>query len=437
MKYALLNNKRIEPQKGIKDAVCPVCGEIMIPCCGDIKMHYWRHKLKQNCDSWWENETEWHRQWKDNFPKECQEIIMHDEKTGEKHVADVKTKTGIVLEFQHSQMDIEEQISREQFYKNMIWVVDARKYYDRLKKNLKNLNKSKMNRNYFYLKEDVNFFPKKWLKSNVPVIFDYGIHNSTYENYDKQKKWLWCIFPEKYSDCYGYYITSVICGFCIKKDTFVNRVSNSNNFYPNILISELEQNRIKQEKEESEQEKKRKENYRKYMEKIKLYEKRQKKLFEEKYLKEKIWRDAILNVKIDIELDVLNPEVLYISENSKILDKNGHNYSGNKCIILGKNLSIKEFCGDIYRKNIILLLVQNNNEIFPAAVEVPSSILNGAIDDDSLKGNSYNYYIRTIKTSPYWDKQTLWFEDADKISMTSELKCDLEYIKSQISNYQV
>ena len=81
----------------------------------------------------WENETNRHRQWKNKFPVDCQEIIMHDNVTGEKHVADVQTKTGIVLEFQHSSMNIVEQQSREKFYKNMIWIIDSRKYYDKFK----------------------------------------------------------------------------------------------------------------------------------------------------------------------------------------------------------------------------------------------------------------------------------------------------------------
>jgi len=109
LKYAILNNERIEPQKGIKDATCPICGGIVIPKCGEQMIHHWAHKTTLNCDSWWESETEWHRKWKNNFLKECQEIIMYDVKTGEKHIADVKTRTGIIIEFQHSPMNIKEQ----------------------------------------------------------------------------------------------------------------------------------------------------------------------------------------------------------------------------------------------------------------------------------------------------------------------------------------
>jgi len=53
------------------------------------------------CDNWWENETQWHRDWKNHFPVEWQEVVQIAE-DGEKHIADVKTSEGWVVEFQHS-----------------------------------------------------------------------------------------------------------------------------------------------------------------------------------------------------------------------------------------------------------------------------------------------------------------------------------------------
>ena len=73
----------------------------------------------------WESETEWHRSWKNEFPEEWQEVVLIDETSGERHIADVQTEHGVVIEFQHSHIQRAERISREQFYKNMIWVVDA------------------------------------------------------------------------------------------------------------------------------------------------------------------------------------------------------------------------------------------------------------------------------------------------------------------------
>jgi len=66
------------------------------------------------------------RDWKNRFPKEWQEVIHHD-LSGEKHIADVKTPDGLIIEFQHSAINPEELASRESFYKNMIWVVDGQR----------------------------------------------------------------------------------------------------------------------------------------------------------------------------------------------------------------------------------------------------------------------------------------------------------------------
>ncbi len=122
MRFALSNDKRIEPTKGAK-GVCPCCGSELVARCGEIKRHHWAHKKKCD-DHWWENETDWHRNWKNKFPKEWQEIIQKDE-SGEKHIADVKTSSGWTIEFQHSAISKEERDSRDYFYNKLIWIVDG------------------------------------------------------------------------------------------------------------------------------------------------------------------------------------------------------------------------------------------------------------------------------------------------------------------------
>ena len=122
MRFALLNDERIEATKEAK-GVCPCCGNDLVAKCGEVYIHHWAHKKKCN-DHWWENETEWHRNWKNQFPNEWQEIIQYDE-SGEKHIADVKTSEGWVIEFQHSYLNPEERRSRNNFYKKLIWVVDG------------------------------------------------------------------------------------------------------------------------------------------------------------------------------------------------------------------------------------------------------------------------------------------------------------------------
>jgi competence protein CoiA len=124
MKFALVDNIKLEATEGLK-GICPSCGSELIAKCGAVKMNHWAHKGTRNCDLWWENETEWHRTWKNNFSTDWQEIILIDEISGEKHIADIRTIHGLVIEFQHSHIDPVERTKREKFYKNMVWVVDG------------------------------------------------------------------------------------------------------------------------------------------------------------------------------------------------------------------------------------------------------------------------------------------------------------------------
>ena len=123
MRFAIIESHRREAEPGLS-AACPSCGNAVIARCGDIRVPHWAHKGRRNCDPWWENETEWHRAWKNEFSPDWQEVI-HTAQEGERHVADVKTETGMVIEFQHSHLKPEERVARETFYKKMVWVVDG------------------------------------------------------------------------------------------------------------------------------------------------------------------------------------------------------------------------------------------------------------------------------------------------------------------------
>jgi hypothetical protein len=128
MQYSLVNGNRHEAFAGGR-GVCPTCGAAMIAKCGPRILHHWAHAGRRNCDPWWENETEWHRAWKNLFPESCREI-GHVAPDGEIHRADIKTPTGIVIEVQHSAIADAERQSREDFYGNLVWVIDGRGFRD-------------------------------------------------------------------------------------------------------------------------------------------------------------------------------------------------------------------------------------------------------------------------------------------------------------------
>ncbi len=125
MKFALVNGQREEAQPNLSGK-CPGCLSPMVARCGDIRHRHWAHPARHLCDPWWENETVWHRNWKNRFPDDWQEIA-HDADDGERHIADVKTGDGWVIEFQHSGIEPEERQSREAFYRSLIWVVDGKR----------------------------------------------------------------------------------------------------------------------------------------------------------------------------------------------------------------------------------------------------------------------------------------------------------------------
>lgn len=127
MKYSIVNGERVSPfPKG--KGTCPLCESVTIAKCGNRKVWHWSHVSNTMCDSWWENESLWHREWKSYWSEELQEVVQTDETTGEKHIADIKNKQGIVIEIQNSPMSEEELESRENFYKNMIWIINGDKF---------------------------------------------------------------------------------------------------------------------------------------------------------------------------------------------------------------------------------------------------------------------------------------------------------------------
>ncbi|WP_244864291.1 competence protein CoiA family protein [Pseudomonas sp. St386] len=115
MRYADVNGVKSEAQPKMQ-AVCRACGGELVAKCGKHVIWHWSHLSLDTCDRWWETETEWHRRWKDRFPKDCQEVIQYDALTGEKHISDVRTEHGVVVEFQRSTIDHSEVKARESFY---------------------------------------------------------------------------------------------------------------------------------------------------------------------------------------------------------------------------------------------------------------------------------------------------------------------------------
>jgi len=204
MKYSLVLGEKTEATPG-PQGICSHCQSETIPKCGKERIWHWAHKSTASCDPWWENETEWHRAWKKHFPKDWQEIGHFDSENEEKHIADIKTDKGFVIEFQHSAIKPDEVKSREEFYKNMVWVVDGTRLpmdYRRFCKGSSEFGSGEGYANFrspiwegvFFTYFPEECFHKRWLTSSVPVYFDFqGI--APLDEPDEKRTPLWGLLP--------------------------------------------------------------------------------------------------------------------------------------------------------------------------------------------------------------------------------------------------
>jgi competence protein CoiA len=176
MKFADIEGEDGEAQPGLTGK-CRDCGQAMVAKCGQHRVWHWAHSKSKACDPWWEPETEWHRSWKNQFPVAWQEIA-HTAQNGERHRADVKTESGLVLEFQYSALSEAERVSREEFYPRLVWVVhanrrlrDRRKFFASLSGPL---NAAAWSLQTFSIHRDDSALLRDWGKSRAPVYFDFG-----------------------------------------------------------------------------------------------------------------------------------------------------------------------------------------------------------------------------------------------------------------------
>lgn len=143
---------------------CPICKTPVIPKCGRFVAWHWAHRAG-DCDHWSEPESEWHRSWKAKFPARWQECQIGC------HRADALTPIGIV-EFQRSFLSADEIKEREDFYKDLIWVVDASSWTLRRQRRYCRPTTARQN----HKEEEYEWIrPRRnWIGATCPVYLDFG-----------------------------------------------------------------------------------------------------------------------------------------------------------------------------------------------------------------------------------------------------------------------
>lgn len=123
MLFAIVDGEKTEATPYAR-GTCPLCNEPVFSKCGEINVWHWAHFKDEDCDSWYEPETEWHKHWKLIFGIHNCEVII--KKNGVRHIADIKTNNDVIIELQNS--PIQKQIirKREDFYgERMLWILNG------------------------------------------------------------------------------------------------------------------------------------------------------------------------------------------------------------------------------------------------------------------------------------------------------------------------
>ena len=126
MLFALVNGEKFEAMPKT-EGKCPLCNEIFYSKCGDINIWHWAHYKDNSCDSWYEPESEWHRNWKMVFGRNNSEIIISRDEA--RHIADIQTRENVIIELQNSPIPRPTIYQRESFYgERMIWIVNGKHF---------------------------------------------------------------------------------------------------------------------------------------------------------------------------------------------------------------------------------------------------------------------------------------------------------------------
>lgn len=198
--YAIVDGVRthISSAARMQHGICPVCGAELVARKGKFRAAHWWHVNGKRCDSWYQPKGPWHRYWQNMFPEDWQEVVMEKMEDGQlvRHIADIKTKGGIVVEVQYSPIAIESIEEREHFYEKMLWIVNMRRVESDLwletyiKRSEHLIEKNSVRA--WVLPDSELMAHQKWCCAHKPVVFDF---DGSFDRPESEKS-LICLLPQ-------------------------------------------------------------------------------------------------------------------------------------------------------------------------------------------------------------------------------------------------
>ncbi|MDY0121476.1 MAG: hypothetical protein RBR54_05990 [Sulfurimonas sp.] len=133
MRRAWFNGEKVRAEDAGSGAIghCPFTNWQVKAHVGEIRQYWAYIGGHPELPPGYENETPWHAAWKIPMQDDSCEVIFGD---NNEHRADIVGANGVVIELQHSPIDIRDVRERIRFYREesnrrVIWIVDAREYW--------------------------------------------------------------------------------------------------------------------------------------------------------------------------------------------------------------------------------------------------------------------------------------------------------------------
>ena len=219
MLKAYVNERLVFASKSGERGICPLCGTEMVARVGSERVPHWAHKIKSECDPWYEQESKWHfdlyKQFDVLISKKIQltdQSVQFGElydKKGEKHYVNVLAKNRVV-QFRNTPISLDLRAAYERFFDNLTWIVQISNK-NKVKKFGKSFGESLYStkklghdqivnsRQIYWLFDKGNVLPKVWAESSVPLVLDFS---EDVDVEDDQKTNLahsfWLVIPHEY-----------------------------------------------------------------------------------------------------------------------------------------------------------------------------------------------------------------------------------------------
>lgn len=133
MRRAWYNGEKVRAENAGSGAIgnCPFTNWQVKAHVGEIRQYWAYIGGHPELPPGYENETPWHSAWKMPIQDDSCEVIFG---VNNEHRADIVGANGVVIELQHSPIDIRDVRERIRFYREesnrrVIWIVDAREYW--------------------------------------------------------------------------------------------------------------------------------------------------------------------------------------------------------------------------------------------------------------------------------------------------------------------